>query len=189
MISLLSRALFLCFGTFCLFNGIIISMTSNMNLGNILTFLLGVVLLFVGAFWNRLKGNVPKWLKILFFVLLCIVLVFSSGLYFYGKNDNAHFDEDAVIVLGAGLRGDRPSTTLKGRLNAAYEYHLENPDALIIVSGGQGHDEDITEAEAMKKYLVALGIPDDRIVKEEKSTSTYEKRFLIHSVKIKKLHT
>ena len=172
--TLILRLIFSCFGTFCLFNGMIISMTSNMNLGNILTFLVGIVLLLVGIFWQRLKNKLPKGLKISFFVLLCAVLVCSSALYIYGKNDNVSFDEDAIIVLGAGLRGARPSSTLKGRLNAAYEYHLKNPDAIIVVSGGKGHDEDITEALAMERYLVNLGVPKDKILKEEMSTSTYE---------------
>lgn len=173
-ISRIIQTLFALFGTFCLFNGIIISMTSNFNLGNILTLILGIVLLLVGILWNTLKKHCPKWLKIFFFVMLAVVFVFSSCLYFYGKSDNVTHNEDAIIVLGAGLRGSRPSATLKGRLNAAYMYHKNNPDALIVVSGGQGHDEDISEALAMETYLVNLGIPKDKIVKEEKSTSTYE---------------
>lgn len=174
MTSTLSRILFLCFGSFCLFNGIIISMTSNFNLGNILTLLLGIVLLSVSVFWEKMRTKAPKWLKTTFFTLLAVVLIFASSLYFYGKTDNVTYEEDAIIVLGAGLRGSRPSSTLKGRLDAAYEYHKENPDALIVVSGGKGHDEDITEAEAMEKYLINLGVPKERIIKEEKSTSTYE---------------
>lgn len=149
-------------------------MTSNLNLGNILTLLLGVVLVLVGVFWGKLKAGAPKWFKATFFIFLAIVFVFSSSLYLYGKADNVTYDEDAIIVLGAGLRGSRPSSTLRGRLNAAYEYHKQNPDALIVVSGGKGHDEDITEAEAMEAYLVNLGVPTEKIVKEEKSTSTFE---------------
>ena len=168
------RCLFALSGLFCLFNGTIISMTSNLNLGNILTFLLGVVLLAVSGVWNKLKEYAPRWLKAAFFTILAVVFAFSSILYFYGKNDNVTHDENAVIVLGAGLRGSRPSSTLKGRLNSAFEYHKENPDALIVVSGGQGHDEDISEALAMEQYLVNLGVPKDIIIKEEKSTSTYE---------------
>lgn len=168
------RLIFLCFGTFSLFNGIIISMTSNSNLGNFLTALLGITLIAVALFWEKLKVSAPKWLKATFFTLLAVVLVFASSLYFYGKTDNVTYDEDAIIVLGAGLRGSRPSSTLRGRLNAAYEYHKQNPDALIVVSGGKGHDEDITEAQAMETYLINLGVPGEIIVKEEKSTSTFE---------------
>lgn len=174
VLSKIFQCLFALSGTFCLFNGIIISMTSNLNLGNIMTLLLGILLLAVSAMWEKLKSICPKWLKAAFFTALAIVLVFSSFLYFYGKSDNVTYQEDAIIVLGAGLRGARPSSTLRGRLNAAFEYHKENPDALIVVSGGQGHDEDITEALAMEMYLVNLGVPKDRIIKEEASTSTYE---------------
>lgn len=174
ILSNIFQCFFAVFGAYSLFNGIIISMTSNLNLGNILTLLLGIVLLFVGVFWKKLNIKSPKWLKIAFFLLVAIVLVFSSSLYFYGKSDNAAYDEDAVIVLGAGLRGERPSSTLKGRLNAAIEYHKKNPNAVIVVSGGQGHDEDISESLAMERYLVSYGVPQNKIIKEEKSTSTYE---------------
>lgn len=174
ILSNVLRLIFLCLGIFSLFNGIIISATSNFNLGNILTFLMGIVLLSVGIYWEKLKTKAPLWLKMTFFTLLTVVFVFASSLYFYGKTDNVTYDEDAIIVLGAGLRGSRPSSTLKGRLDAAYDYHTENPDALIVVSGGKGHDEDITEALAMETYLIELGVPKEKIVKEEKSTSTYE---------------
>lgn len=173
-ITKIIQILFALFGLFCLFNGMIISMTSNLNLGNILTLLLGILLLAVSAMWEKLKSICPKWLKAAFFTALALVLIFSSSLYFYGKSDNVTYKEDAIIVPGAGLRGARPSSTLRGRLNAAFEYHKKNPDALIVVSGGQGHDEDITEALAMEMYLVNLGVPKDRIIKEEASTSTYE---------------
>jgi len=173
-LSSIFRGLFALFGTFCLFNGIIISMTSNLNLGNILTLLLGIVLLAVSAMWKKLKSHCPKRLKAVFFTALAVIFILCSYLYFYGKSDNVTYKEDAVIVLGAGLRGSRPSSTLRGRLHAAYEYHKENPDALIVVSGRQGNDEDISEAQAMQAYLVNLGVPKDRIIKEEKSTSTYE---------------
>ena len=173
-IFIILQALFLAFGTFCLFNGVIISMTSNLNLGNILTLLLGGMLVFVGMFWSRLSKECPKWMKTSFFILLTIILVFSSSLYFYGKSDNVTYDEDVVIVLGAGLRGDRPSSTLKGRLNAAFDYYKKNPDCLIVVSGGQGYDELISEALAMERYLINLGVPAEKIIKEEESTSTFE---------------
>ena len=77
-----------------------------------------------------------------------------------------------MIVLGCGLRGERVSVGLAKRLNKAYEYHEKNPDAMIIVSGGQGPQEDISEALAMKRYLAEKGVPEDKIIMEDKSTST-----------------
>jgi len=81
---------------------------------------------------------------------------------------------DSVIVLGAGLKGETPTLVLQERLNYTIKYIQNNPNAKIIVSGGQGPGETITEAEGMKRYLVSRGIPEDMIIKEERSTSTYE---------------
>ncbi|MDR2939645.1 MAG: YdcF family protein [Clostridiales bacterium] len=114
-------------------------------------------------------------------IVLCIVisiLIFSSAtlisIGLYGKNDNATFDEDVVIVLGCAVKGTKVSNHLANRLDAAFEYHTKNPNALIVVSGGQGPNEDITEALAMETYLVNKGTPIGKIIKEEASTSTYE---------------
>lgn len=81
---------------------------------------------------------------------------------------------DYAIILGAGLKGDKPSVSLDSRLQMAAEYLEQNRDIKVIVSGGQGKDEKISEAEAMKRYLVSKGIEEERIIKEDKSTSTKE---------------
>ena len=60
------------------------------------------------------------------------------------------------------------------RLDRAVEYHEKNPDAIIVVSGGKGTDEEISEALAMERYLSAKGVYSEKIIKEDKSTSTYE---------------
>ncbi len=78
---------------------------------------------------------------------------------------------DYVLVLGAGLRGDQPSLTLMERLDAALE---RDTGGIFVVSGGQGPNEAIPEAEAMARYLMEHGIPEERILKESKSTSTME---------------
>lgn len=89
-------------------------------------------------------------------------------------NRNNNPKVKSLIVLGAGLKGDVPSEVLKYRLNKAVEYYKKNPDTIFIVSGGQGKDEWISEAEAMNIYLSKKGIPLNNIIKEDKSTSTYE---------------
>lgn len=81
---------------------------------------------------------------------------------------------DYVIVLGAKLFGDIPSPALKERLIVAKDYLASNSDTKVVVSGGQGPDESISEAKAMKKYLVDNGVSEERILIEDKSTSTYE---------------
>jgi len=94
-------------------------------------------------------------------------------LFLYGTNDTVTFEEDAVIVLGAAVWGERVSSVLADRLLMAVEYHTHNPNALIVVSGGQGEGA-ITEAEAMRRFLVAQGVPNEIIIKEDRSTSTLE---------------
>lgn len=81
---------------------------------------------------------------------------------------------DYVIVLGANVRGTSPTLPLINRINSAYDYLIDNPDTKVICSGGQGKGEDITEAYAIYKRLIELGIHEDRIILEEKSTNTSE---------------
>lgn len=82
---------------------------------------------------------------------------------------------DTVIVLGCGIWPDgRPTLALAMRLDKAVEYYRENPHVNIIVSGGQGPNEPYPEAVAMRDYLVDRGIPEDKIINEDKSTSTRE---------------
>lgn len=91
---------------------------------------------------------------------------------------------DYVIVLGARLYGEKPSPALLERLKVAKEYLSENKDVKVIVSGGQGMDEDISEAQAMKKYLVDNGIDKDSVIIEDKSTSTFENlQFSLEKIK------
>ena len=79
-----------------------------------------------------------------------------------------------AILLGCKVNGSTPSLMLKRRLDTAYAYLTENKDALIIVSGGKGENEDISEAECMNEYLVSKGISSSRIIMEDKSASTLE---------------
>ena len=64
------------------------------------------------------------------------------------------------------------TANLSRRLNTAVKYIKENPDAKVILSGGQGPGEDISEAEAMKRYLCGLGIEESRMILEDQSVNT-----------------
>ncbi len=165
-------------GLFLFFNGVLMSIVSNFNLGIILCIGLGLVFLFSGYFWGKIKEMTNKgfwkWVKITVISLICIEGVLIGFLGIYAVNDNADYKEDAVIVLGAGIHGDRVSVPLAYRLNEAVEYHKQNPEAYIVVTGGQGFQESVTEAYAMEKYLVERGVNPKKIIKEEKATSTNE---------------
>lgn len=91
-------------------------------------------------------------------------------------------DLDYIIVLGAQVYKDKPSSVLKYRLDRAITYLNENPNALCIVSGGKGENEPFSEGYGMKEYLVKNNIAENRIIIEDKSKSTKEN--LINSKKI-----
>lgn len=79
-----------------------------------------------------------------------------------------------IIILGARVKGETPSLALQYRIDAAADYMKKNKETIAIASGGQGPGEDITEAEAIKRGLVAHGIPSNKILLEDKSTDTVE---------------
>ena len=143
---------------------------ANLNFGLLPVAMLGTVLLVYGLFFEKLPFR--RCISGVLAFGLSVIIAFTSFLAIYGRLDNATYDEKTVIVLGCGIRGERVSVGLAKRLNKAYEYHLQNPDAVIIVSGGQGPQENISEALAMKRYLIEKGVPEDRIIMEDKSTST-----------------
>ena len=81
---------------------------------------------------------------------------------------------DYLIVLGAGVNGSAPSLSMTDRLRSALTYLEAHPDCTAIVSGGQGPDEDVSEAEAMYRWLTANGVDGGRIVLEDRATDTLE---------------
>ena len=88
--------------------------------------------------------------------------------------DESDAPVSAVIVLGAGVNGETPSLTLRTRIDAAAAYLEEHPDVPVVLSGGQGPGEAITEAECMRCALVRRGVDESRLYPEERSTSTQE---------------
>ena len=157
-------------GSLLIGNFILLILISNINLGMVPVAGLGTVLLGYGVFFDKLPFKRIIGAVIAFGIV--VILVFGTFLAIYGGQDTADYTEQTVIVLGCGIRGERVSVGLAKRLNKAAEYHEKNPDAMIIVSGGQGPQEDISEALAMKRYLLKMGVPEDKIIMEDRSTST-----------------
>lgn len=104
-----------------------------------------------------------------FFLIESIIILEAKA-----SNKENFKNVDFVIILGAGLHGDIPSKTLETRLEAGKQFLLKNKNLPVIVSGGQGEGETISEAEAMGRYLTNKGIEENRIYLESKSTTTYE---------------
>lgn len=146
------------------------SVATDINPGTIFTFCIAAAILLFAFFFDKLHLAI----RIAFLSLLTIGLLFTAFLPIYGSVDTVDYKEDAVIVLGAGLNGETPSKSLLFRLETAYDYAQKNPQAVIVVSGGQGEKESIPESTAMKRYLVQKGIDEERIIEENQSTNTEE---------------
>ena len=120
-------------------------------------------------------AHFPLWIRRTFVILLCMgVMIFGivEGFIISGFSMKGQPGADYVIVLGAQMKADGPSKALQYRLDEAIRYLNENPSSKVIVSGGQGSDEHISEAQGMYEYLVEKGIEKDRIIKEDKSVNT-----------------
>ena len=89
-------------------------------------------------------------------------------------------DKDFIIILGCGIRKDgTPSPLLRGRIDQALAFaekqaELTGKEPIFVTSGGQGPDEPISESASMKGYLLEQGIPEERIIEEDRSTDTME---------------
>lgn len=138
------------------------------------------ILLIVFCFLNkrfkknkRYKNITTKIKPILIFCAAFFILIESVIVaYSFVKNTD---DADYLIILGAGLRGEAMTMTLRHRMEDSYSYYQNYKNCkYIIVSGGQGPGESISEAEAMERYLLSMGVEQNKIIKEDKSTSTYE---------------
>lgn len=121
--------------------------------------------------WKMFPGIIKKFLCLLFPFLLASFLIIE-GLVISQMHAEGPDNLDYIIVLGAQVYKSGPSPVLKFRLDKAYEYLSKNPDTRCIVTGGQGYNEPFTEADCMADYLVKCGIEPDRIILEDKSTTT-----------------
>ncbi|GKV66809.1 MULTISPECIES: YdcF family protein [unclassified Sporosarcina] len=90
------------------------------------------------------------------------------------QHHTADGSHEYAIVLGAKVNGETPSLSLRYRLESAADYATRFPHVKLVLSGGQGKDEAISEAQAMYRYLLNQGIAKERLIMEDRSTSTYE---------------
>ena len=138
----------------------------------------GAVCLVAAALTARCgRLPLPGWLFRAGCVLLAFVtalsLVIEAGVVsMMGAKGEAGLDY--IVVLGAHLRGDRPSNALLWRIDAAEDYLRANPGTRAVLSGGQGADELISEAQCMYNVLTARGIDGGRLLLEDKSRDTNE---------------
>lgn len=129
-----------------------------------------------------------RWIH--FFVTVSSVVLLSflliEGFIIKEGKKIENVEVDYVIVLGARLYGDMPSPALSERLIIAAQYLDSYPHVPVVVSGGQGPGEYVTEAFAMEEYLIDRGISQNRIIQENQSTNTFENlKFSLENIRQK----
>lgn len=116
------------------------------------------------------------WLIALCALLALGVLGFSilEGLVFAGARTQVTGNPGLMVIFGCKVESWGPSILLSDRLDAALDYLQEHPDMTVVVTGGQGDDEYISEAQCMYDYLTAHGIEAERILREDQSRNTWQ---------------
>lgn len=141
--------------------------------------LLAVAVLLFGAV-DALRKKWPRGMKRLYramTVLACLAFVamLVTGIFIgSATGGDTETAADYVIVLGAGVNGTVPSQSLRERLLAVEDYLNRHPETVAVLSGGKGDREHISEAECMYRWLTERGMDENRLWREERSTSTEE---------------
>lgn len=166
----------------------------GMDFGTIMPAIIGIVLILYSfkPFWEKYIKVNPFFRKLAYWLFLVMLTVFiiAEGCIILGGiySPEPENQPEYVIVLGAGVKEDgTPTLTLLNRLEKCITYANEHSETYIVVSGGQGKKEPESEGHAMAKYLIERGINPERIIIEDKSTSTMENfkfsKMLIDNVK------
>ena len=140
------------------------------------SFAIGVFLMLWGFNYRNLKeGNgFMKFLNVIFKLFLAYIIGMSCFLAVFGLMTDTNYNEDYAVVLGCAVRNSQPMPDLVQRLDTTVDYCEKNPNATVIVSGGQGWDENVSEAQVMYDYLISNGVSATRIVREDASRNTRE---------------
>ena len=148
------------------------------NLGPVLLFCMGCALILYALFYKRIsyfcKKGFGLWVKRLFIVNCALFFAVTAWIAAYGAAAPAQKNEQVLLVLGAGLHKNEIGAILQLRLDTALAYYKKHPSVVIVVSGGQGPGEWMTEAEAMQNYLLRHGVSQNQIICEPASASTEE---------------
>lgn len=128
-------------------------------------------------YYGKNMDRIPRWVPVSV-VTTCIAGVVVLGalciLVFLGAAAPAKANLDYVIVLGARVQEHTVSNSLRKRLDRAMVYAEENPDTILVLSGGKGGGETVSEAQAMYDYLVYNGVSSRQLLMEDRSVSTVE---------------
>ena len=141
-----------------------------------MTFTLGGII-----FLWKIPNSIFIWLLMIYIVAYFECMFISTvACTILATRFTPSLDRDYIIILGCAIRKDGSLTPLlKGRVDSAVafekkQFEKTGKHAIFVPSGGQGDDEVISEGEAMEKYLLGIGVPKERILREDKSVNTMQ---------------
>lgn len=171
------KVLFGSLGLLCaLYGCTVLSIIGTRALFNWFYLALGVLLMAIAVIWpgDRNKGRKFRKTVSVTAAVLTAVFLLAEGYIASFAVRGPEAGADYVILLGTQMRTSGPSVDFRARIESAYDYLTENPGSKIIATGGRGGNEPVSEAEGARDYLVRKGISQDRIILEDRSTSTAE---------------
>ena len=133
--------------------------------------------------YRRYKGDSPQkkkrhWLATLLILLGLGLVLFGALEVYIGLHSRDRVVNDpqpeVMVIFGCQMRKDGPSILLRDRLDTALAYWEDHPDIKIVVTGGKGDDEHVSEAQGMYDYLTAHGVDGDNIYREDRSRNTWQ---------------
>ena len=162
--------------------GVVLTLAAfGITFGTSCLIVMGLFLIIYGmTFTTTINGKLNFKLllanRILSLLLLLglVSFIWIETLILQSQKSDDNVKVNYAVVLGAGIQGEEPSITLKRRLDKSMEYLNANPNTNIVASGGFGKGITVSEAEVMKRYFLAHGIDESRIIKEEQSTTSDE---------------
>lgn len=176
-VCLLGAVLFVWFCWPALFKGMI-------NAGNSCGMLISAAMIVCGIRYKTLRQLLiqlwqkkPARILILLAAILitiAVMLMIAASAAILGAESKSIPSNTPAIVLGCAVKGSRPSKVLRERIDAAYDYMQEHPQAICVLSGGKGRGEEISEAECMYRELIHAGIDASRLYREGNSVNTKE---------------
>ena len=122
------------------------------------------------------RRSAPLWLRVVVLLLAIVIACFCvlECVIFANGRTEVNGEPEVMVIFGCKMETWGPSTLLQDRLDTALDYLADHPDMTVIVTGGKGDDEHLSEAQGMYDYLTAHGIEGERIVKEDQSQNTYQ---------------
>lgn len=120
-----------------------------------------------------MRKKISIILKFVVVPALLLVVLIAVRIYTYGNN-TVNVKADAAIVLGAAVWGNEVSPVFRERINHAIDLYRSGKVRKIILTGGQGNSDELTEAATARRYAIKNGVPEDDILIEESSHTTYE---------------